>query len=297
MTTKKESSEDKSISKHKATRRAVQTPAPQAFDIIPRNQVRPSTTSRPVIPSNQPEVADNTMTTSSHVRLNHQIRINPGAGEDAENSDDTAIEASSKTATLAPPEQGVSVSDLLAKKNAVAAPDVEKSEAETVKTTEVESEPAVTEDSDPAPELAADKPAAEEPADDKPAAETTKPAETAPDSKPAPAKSESENANDALADVLRDDTPGPAPAHSEVLKEAIKELDEDEVGKDGRHHHELYGGKPVIVVHKDHGTKSALMWALWFFLCVGLAVLIVNFLLDANVINTSYNVPHTDLLK
>src|ERR1051326_7706088 len=114
MTTKKQdSSADKTIKKHKAIRRAVQPSPLQAFDIIPRHQVRPSTTSRPVIPSSQPEVADNTMTNASTpaVRLSHQVRIEPGTDKSAPETTDTqAI--------------GVSVSDLLAKKNAAAANDM-----------------------------------------------------------------------------------------------------------------------------------------------------------------------------
>ena len=44
-----------------------------------------------------------------------------------------------------------------------------------------------------------------------------------------------------------------------------------------------------------HGM-SALAWVLWFIVCVGLALLIVNFLIDADIITTTYNIPHTNLL-
>src|SRR6476661_1117157 len=38
--------------------------SPQAFDIIPRHQVKPSANSRPVITSSQPEQQDNTLKTA-----------------------------------------------------------------------------------------------------------------------------------------------------------------------------------------------------------------------------------------
>ncbi len=266
MTTKKQPAVSKH--KHTTTRRIVQ-PAPQAFDIIPRSQVRPSTTSRPVIPSNTPEVADTTLTTPPTVKLSHQTLISGQPGNDDILLTDEPAEAvaGAPEPTLSPPvlaatkplEVGVSVADLIAKKSepvVVAAPIADDGPKLPLV------EPPATE-TEPEPELATDKPV-----------ENT--------SGPAPGS---------LAHALSEDSDKPQ-EHSDALKDAIKDLD----SKDAPAHHELYGGKPVIVVHKPHGKQSAAMWMLWFFVCIGLALLIVNFLLDAEIIETMYNVPHSDIL-
>lgn len=111
-------------------------------------------------------------------------------------------------------------------------------------------------------------------------------------------------AGDSLADALREDEPETPQEHSQALKDAMQEMS----GKDSKHdkddkveksdgHHELYGGKPVIIVHKGQGQMSAVAWVLWFIFCLGLALLIVNFLIDAGYIETNYNIPHTDIIN
>ncbi len=301
---------NKQITKHKATRRAVQS-APTAFDIIPRSQVRPSSNARPIIPSNKPEVVDTTMTNPVKVQLSHQLRIDSPA-DDADL--DMALETPSNEPAALPKEAGVSVADLIAKKSDTSTiepikvdvtdsdtkspvvepkPDAEDDTASvnddttTVAQAVAQSEQSTTSNTEPKlPPLTEDEP--------------VKPKTDAYNGPAAPAStSDISNNTDNLSAVLKDNnvTSEVSAEHSETLKGALKDLDDnEEVDSNGRHHQGLYGGKPVIVVHKAHGSQSAVMWVLWFIICLGLAVLIVNFLLDAGVIATSYNVPHTDIL-
>lgn len=59
---------------------------------------------------------------------------------------------------------------------------------------------------------------------------------------------------------------------------------------------ELYGGRPVIIIHEVHPVRDFLAGLLVFI--IGLAVLAaaVNFLLDADIIKTGYKIPHTNML-
>lgn len=269
MTTKKPAP----ISKHKhtTTRRIVQA-APQAFDIIPRSQVRPSTTSRPVIPSNTPEVADTTLAPAPTVKLSHQTLL-------ATKADNLIPD---EPVSSSPVEQGVSVADLIAKKSepiVITAADND----EEPKLPPLEPTP------DVAPEITADPAPEPEPKLEPAKTNVESPAPSEPQLQPEPVSAPTDEP-DSLAQALKSDNDGQPQEHSEALKGALKDLDGQPV------HHELYGGKPVIVVHKPHGKHSALMWSLWFFLCVGLALAIVNFLLDAGVIETTYQIPYTDLL-
>ncbi len=277
MTTKKQPP----ISKHKhtATRRVVQ-PAPQAFDIIPRSQVRPSATSRPVIPSKASEVADTTLATPPTVRLSHQTLL-------ATKADVTNVTGLASK----PTERGVSVADLIAKKSEPIVitnsdadaepklPPLEAPEATTAVQSEEKQEvtPPVTTETEVTAAVS-DKNTPEVTTDLEPKLPKL--------STPSPKTDEP----DSLAQALKADDDQPQ-EHSEALKDALNDLSGQPAA-----HHELYGGKPVIVVHKPHGKHSALMWSLWFFFCLGLALLIVNLLLDAGIIETTYNVPYTDFL-
>lgn len=393
MATKKPTS----ISKHKTTtaRKPAKPVQPQAFDIIPKSKVRPSTTSRPVITSSTPAVADNTLTTSSGAPTlqvkRRSIVINPSEDADLSKEDVMPNLATSvgsvptaqpaETAT-SPNTEGVAVGDLIAKRagaektviplgdpspetepsppttpvessasdanpgstpelpadeqghvddqaaaeaarllsdaseasatdaaSSVASTDTPEDEtnqtAEVVPASEVTSVPEAAEPevatmaakpddqvtAVPTPDVSTpvlSEPTLAEPAEpQQPAVKSTE-TETAPP--PAAEKpDETSIASDTLKDVLQEESVKPQ-EHSQALKDAMKDMD----GKP--QHHELYGGKPVIVVHKEHGAMSAVAWVFWFFLCLGLAVLIVNFLLDAGFIETTYRVPHTNIL-
>lgn len=361
------------ISKHKATtaRKTVKPAQPQAFDIIPKSKVRPSTTSRPVITGSTPVVADNTLTTSSGAPTlqvkRRNIVINPSDDTDLSKEDvmpnvaATAVSSENNTeeavveTTVTPATQGVAVSDLIAKRavgEKVLSPPASTSVAESELVPAPPSptvEPATDANPGTTPELPVSQPehvddqAAAEAArllSDEPVAspvnaapsveapeaelsppeeavadasvavepEAVKPAETdeaVPIAEPQATAKTDENTdaaapasaqggdesvpNNTLKEVLKEDPVEPQ-KHSQALKDAMK-------GMDGKpQHHELYGGKPVIVVHKEHGAMSAMAWVLWFFLCLGLAILIVNFLLDAGFIETTYRIPHTNIL-
>lgn len=396
------------ISKHKtATARKTVKPAqPQAFDIIPKSKVRPSATSRPVITSSTPAVADNTLTASSGVPTlqvkRRNIIINPSDDTDlskedvmpnlapavttsppeAAPSDQPALTVASESSVTPPATQGVAVSELIAKRSETGGdgPVAVANTAAEVPATELESAPAAqpTATTDASPGTTPELPAAEQAhVDDQAAAEAARLLSDEPEPVPPPGEeamsatgAEAEQAveamsipapttaspsepvenltasndttqstsvpvtstaelqppaeleaavkheeavtdmpvpatpektepvaNDVLQEVLKEEPVEPQ-AHSQALKDAMKDME----GKGGAdksdrsQHHELYGGKPVIVVHKEHGAMSATAWVLWFFLCLGLAVLIVNFLLDAGFIETTYRIPHTNIL-
>ena len=281
---------ENSISRHKSTparqestKSVVESPV---FDIIPRTRVRPSASSRPVIASTQPAVADTTMRQAMPgPRLNLGQLGGAQSGGQLDVGDDTTV---SKEKVM-PEEKGVLVSDLMAKKQAAEAAQEPKS---------VES---------PAPELVSSVAATKEPEEAAKTEELTMvheriiqppkdigtgegeavaaAKEDAPteDSAPAPA-------DDSLEAALEgDDKPR---EQTDELKDAIKDMDSNSL-----RHHELYEGKPVIVVHKHHGGKHpALAWTLWFLLCLVLALAAVNLLLDAGVITTDYAIPQTDFL-
>jgi hypothetical protein len=307
MATKKPSS----ISKHKvATTRKPAPKSPQVFDIIPRSQVRPQANSRPIIRSNQPAVADNTLTappSAPTLQLKHKpVSVVPSS-DSGLTRDDVGIklppqvaEVDADSQTTAPKEAGVSVTELIAKRSQKAedtAPTddgVSDSKAAEDETKQALEEPA------PAPTDASASDAA-------PAAEPAAKSDTEPEQPPEaaapPAANEAapaaeKDSHDTIEDdaslqkaLNGDDAKSQPQEHSPALKEAIKDMDEN--GE--RPHHELYGGKPVIVVHNDHGM-SAVAWVLWFIVCLALALLIVNFLLDADIIQTTLSVPHTNIL-
>lgn len=331
----------------------------RAMDIIPKNRVRPTTTSRPVITTSTPAVADNTLTSPSSAPAlqikRRQITINPP--QDSEISKDDVMPnlaasapeaAASADPVPAPSAQGVSVGDLIAKRK------------EKVVVTEPSEEVAVSTEEGPTPGTTPELPVSEPSVDDpaaaeaarllsdaaegngapvtevaeapvseevavdeqveaesavapvevkdlvqdtpvktsviedapsdaapKPPASETPPAEAGPTEEPKPAEPA---AADSVGEILKEEQAEPQ-EHSQALKDEIKTMNEK-----GTTHHELYGGQPVIVVHKEHGPMSAVTWVLWFFLCLGIALVIVNFLLDAGFIVTNYKIPHTNIL-
>lgn len=332
------------------------------MDIIPKNRVRPSATSRPVIATSMPAVADNTMTTPSgaptlQIAKRRQITISPPADSELNKEDVMPnVAAGSVAQEQAPAAQGVSVSELLAKRQektlatpveepvlapapelevaaaepAVApgttpelpdtevssVPDEDPAAAEAARllsdTPEAEKPPAAEAVEEPAlglqpaeeakveteirQELDADEPVVDEPAVAEPAPASPEEQEVAVAEKSESpeaeeAKAPEPAANDSVADILKEEESEPQ-EHSQALKDEIKGMGDSKA----EGHHEQYDGKPVIVIHKEHGPMSAVAWVLWFFLCVGLALLVVNFLLDADFITTNYNIPHTNIL-
>jgi hypothetical protein len=290
MTTAKKSSDgEKHKSPAKKTAAAKASSGPQAFDIIPRSQVRPQATSKPVITANQPEVADDTIkqpSTAPALNLSKHkvIGIKPSDGLEAAK----IFPAAAGQGAAANAEKGVSVSELIAKRSA------KGEDAEVEPTEEAPAEDLPTEDSkEEKPEVKSESESEEAPAEEK---EPEKEEEKA---KAEPTKVEDVKppAEGSIEAALQDDEQKPQ-EHTESFKEAMKDMEGGEAaGHEGHQHHELYGGKPVIIVHSEHGLKAALLWMLWFFVCVGLALLIVDLLLDAQIITTTYNIPHTNYFK
>ena len=275
------------ITKHKASlsRGVAPTSDPsQVFDIVPRGRVRADATSRPVIAGNKPQVADNTLATAPTLglKLRGELKITPPS---MSSSTKTNEPEANEQAT--PKEKGVSVTDLLAKKteeqNAVSGDAVDV--GSTIDLTPKSAAPEAT------PPTALDRLLMDD--DEKDVASTPTETDEKTDDKPEFKSIEGNIDNDeALAKALQQDDATKPQEHSEALKEEMKNI-----GEDGRPHYDLYGGKPVIVVHKDHGTSSALMLVIWFFVCVLLALAIVDVLLDAGIIKTSYDIPFTNFIK
>jgi hypothetical protein len=282
----------------------------QVFDIIPRNQVKPSASSRPIITTTQPEQADNTLKTApltgtsgeaqaaaaqlKHKPLNLKLSA-PGNDEDPE---DEKGGAASK---------GVPLSDLIASKSSAAAATPAALDSDSPAAAEA-AEPKADADAETKP-----KPEAEEPAEAaKAPSEKPEASEAAPETAPEPqvpekaeqpvaadAAPKTEPEADSVDQVLKDDAADETQPHSQALKNELATLDKDHPadgeGADGEHpHHELYGGKPVIVIHKGHSGNSALNAFLWLLVCLLLAVIIVDVLLDMNIITTTFNIPHTN---
>lgn len=270
-----------SISRHKTVSTRVQTgDTSRAFDIIPPGKVKPSASSRPVILPAGPAVQDTTLTTST------------GAPELAIGNRQPDIGAPDPVRAKAADTggQGVLLTDLVAKRQKAA---VEPTQDEL-------DEQMLSEDIHPASDdtaVPADIPqdvVASVPKQSEPEEENSEASEDA-------GKAEGEAAGGTdhkLSHVLRSDdrvhephdqAEKPTAEHSDSLKQAMGELEDHE----GKPHYELYGGKPVIVVHKHH-RMSALVWMGWFLFSVTVSLLIVNFLLDAGIIVTDYIVPHTN---
>jgi hypothetical protein len=243
--------------------------------------------------STQPAVSDNTLATAPalHLKRHSVFAVTPlGKGEKKEET----VHETELTSNI-PQEPGVSVADLLAKRAEVEQPE-EDIAPHTLQT--AEPAPAELTKAEPAkPEPAEDL--AKKPIEDKPAAQSDQQDATVDHDKASETnKDQKDDQNieddESLAKVLQsDESPSKRGEQSESLKEAAKELNEE----DGRPHYELYGGKPVIVVHKGSGSMPAVMWILWFFVCVLLAVVIVDVLLDAGIITTTYEVPYTNFIK
>ena len=118
---------------------------------------------------------------------------------------------------------------------------------------------------------------------------------------PKPATRASEPKEDSVEAALTEDKEkdGKPQAHSPALKEALNDLGSD-VPADGEehpHHHELYGGKPVIAIHRHRGGSSAVAVILWLLVCLVMAVAAIDLLADAGIIEIPYNIPITDFIK
>lgn len=273
----------------------------QAFDIIPRSQVQPSVTARPVLTPTRPEQADNTLQTASQAassQLMHQS-LNFSSASPVTDSQSGSNNMSLSTApTLASlitkhtqPIAGLGKTGKFG----------ESDKADKAnEANEVDDTSEYTSDGKPAPTITSPSVTVNEVAVTAtlgPNADVVRDQELTPEPNIEPqlepvAKEAAEPAPDSLEHALREDVSQPL-QHSQALKNELKEMN----SSDEPVHHELYGGKPVIVIHKAHGKNSPLATVLWIIACLLVALLIVDVLLDAGVIVTDYNVPHTRLLQ
>jgi hypothetical protein len=315
----------------------------QAFDIIPRAQVRPTVTSRPVLTPTQPEQTDNTLQTASQAassQLTHQkLTFNTSSapelpGSTADGNDTEALldkvasltsEKPAKKPHIVPPKpfkEAATETDEEPQKQAT------KDLGESSDASDAGGEPAHANNSsavqdeqdrqDQAFQDTEETVAAEDGALDNNIDDTSV---AAADEKEQPAKvaentdaadndnaaeqdkaSSQESAEGSIDHIFKQNEQQPI-EHSQALKDELQTFGDKEPkdGEDGElseehPHHELYGGKPVIVIHKARGAQATLNWILWLIFCLLLALVIVDGLLDADIIKTDYNVPHTNIL-
>jgi len=302
--------------------------ASQSFDIIPSNRVMPSASSRPVITSSSPQQADNTLAPGAPtIQTRRRKIVQPSTGllagdtatndmempklpalpvdEPNDNPTDTAaedMEAHMVTEPAAAPTADTSslsndeIEDQVARALAGDAGDSADSD-NTDKPTPDKPTPEVAPETSEIKNGVLTPPAgAVKEADE--AAAPNAPEKPADDSTPAAAVAATPEAaakpttdDNSVSAVLSGDEASATQEHSQALKDAMEDLDEN-----GVHHHELYGGKPVIVVHKAHTSKSLLMGLLWFVICLALALVLVDVLVDANIITIPYDLPTTNFL-
>lgn len=286
------------------------------FDIIPPGKVMPSASSRPVITHTSPEQLDNTLAakpSTAPLIGGHRAANKPAADGDAISIPDLPID---DAGPLSPPE----VPDLDAALGVAGKPRKVLTPSSSSSGTEASPVPDIVPPTNGEPE-AAEKPAPEsqtpEAAELKLDVPSGAETETQPD-KPASAQvpeadngslelkadepmndepAKPEVADDSVAAVLAADAKADSSSpqeHSPALKHALKELDEQ---PEEAHHHELYGGKPVIVVHKPHRAGSVLGAIAWFIICLILAAVVVDLLIDAGYISIPYDIPTTHFFQ
>lgn len=265
----------------------------QSFDIIPRSQVRPPVTARPVLTPTKPEQSDNTLQSATQAatsQLKHgTLSFTPSAPElddnDAEALLGKVASISQEVGRQKAPAEPKREEPQLESDGSVAEATQDEADGTTAPGLKLAPEP--TKESEGAVEAEAEdaeKPEATTPITDVETAET----EQKPSEAPKPA--------DGSIDHIFKEDPQQTIEHSQALKDELQSMG-DKPEEDTHPHHELYGGKPVIVIHKAHGAQATLNWILWVIFCLLLALVIVDALLDAGVISTDYNVPHTHYLQ
>ncbi len=61
--------------------------------------------------------------------------------------------------------------------------------------------------------------------------------------------------------------------------------------------HQLYGGTSVLLIQESHPIRTFFTYLFWFIGILVLALVVLNFLLDAGVVSTGYDIPYTDVLE
>ncbi len=238
----------------------------------------PSSNARPVIAPRQPAQADNTLTQTPSAPLIGNLKHSIGV-----NTEDTDA-ADKKNFMTSPGLTSASPGDTLLEAAAPAgAPEVPVVVAGPTVSERLAAQPHKTGERTIAP------PAQDVEKDSTPIIDPPKPEET-----PKP---------DSVAEIFANENSAGRSAghaeHSDDFKEAIQDLDTSPEGKHPLHQSGesmLYGGKPVIVIHEPHPLRSIFSLIFWFIVCLILIFIVLNFLLDAGVVSTSLDIPHTNVL-
>lgn len=318
MATKKKTT----IKKHGAPM-AELTRAGASADVIPPNRVVPSATSRPVVaPLLQ---ADNTLIQPDTAPMVHKKTIlkvpvsdsghETDATEKPKPADGPAIGDIIQSQPPGPPVIQVAIRDHGDTPAAPTATGPTVAELLSAKRHAKPEDKQLDETAPPLPAAKADKPAEpkgseapEEPA----AASAAKPMAdiVASPAKPKPdvpaAKPVEVPAQPAMAPADQSDETAPATddtAAAPPQPAAATDDNDDPLGLARKEQAppaeepQLYEGHSVLVVHEPHPVRTALKAIFLFIFLLALALLVLNFLLDAGVVSVGQDLPHTDLLE
>ena len=242
-------------------------PSRKVFDVVRPGKSPASATSRPVVSSHKPQVPDDQFVPSANTRL---------AGNPSEKR---PLLDGGKKLSITPLSDDAQSEE--ATTPAMSAPAVDKKDKPEESQEPPELLPAHFDDEEPAPAAGApvaDKPRS--PAEEKPKEEELPPT---PAEKPTPEQLAVGQVVKTEDELPSFDTPrsqsDPATTQDDVLAETDAPVLDH-----------------AIVSHHKHHTKLW-EWLLIFFLIVLLALVALNFLLDAEVLTTDLDIPHTDLLR
>lgn len=256
----------------------------RAFDIIPPSKVKPSHTSRPVITPG-PSHADNTLTPKPVTKHSKKKLEAPKSASELP-GDTTEVAASGATAV---PEEASATDQILAsaptldKKSLVDKPD-----AGTVSEPQLPSEStpimpdAMTQDTTVEQPVQSGEASAQVP-ETTAALSVSKPA----DIPEAPAASEQPTD---LNSVLAQNQQQAPIKHSEAFTAALHEFSMYK-------HEQPEHAKPFVAVHRHNYVRIALFWLMWLVVCVALAAAIIDVMLDAEILQTPYDIPHTNFIN
>lgn len=238
------------------------TPSKKVFDVVRPGKSAASATSRPIISSHKPQVPDDQFVPSANTRL---------AGNPSEKRD---LMDGGKKLALSPlseeaaPEEGTTPTE--------ATPEIAPGETTAPILENKDDQSAEPQDT---PELLPDHFDDEESAPTLPAepAPTAEPVEKQEELPPAPAEKPTPEQL-AVGQVVTTDDDVPMTQDDVLAETDAPTLDR------------------AVVSHHKHRTKLW-EWLLIFLLIVALALVALNFLLDAEVLTTDLGIPHTDLLK
>lgn len=267
--------------------------AAQSFDIVPRGKVMPSPTTRPVIMRGQPIQADNTLVQVPSAPTLEKLLASNAKKAEVLKKRGFMSAADPQSAVLSPAPSldpslppGVSPkvsSEVSSKNNGIVTTGAPVLLAPVV----AEAKSRIVGERTIAPPSHESEPSAKKTTTEH--LEESEASQLATSGGPLVGPDEqSDNFEAAIEGFDDSDTPDTL-SETTNNKDLLNTTEPQEV--------QLYGGKSVIVIHESHPARDALKSLLWFIFFLGIALVAFNFLLDAGVVSTGYDIPHTDVLE